>query len=120
MSKAVLKLDGVDFSGLIARGGLSVDYEIRSGSEIVTLDGTLYTFGVEKVKLTVTMREMPFERVRALQDALGDPYVNVTYQDPKNGVLTKSFAVSNKSADVKAVSGGRTYYDGVSFTLRER
>ena len=116
MSKAVLIINGVDFSRHVARGGITVSYEQRVLREVVTLDGTSHTACVEKANLSVSMREMPFELVNRLSAALE----SVQYQDPKLGTVTRKFSASDKKFGVLVVEAGRTYYDTITFNLRER
>ena len=66
------------------------------------------------------MREMPFELVNRLSAALEAPYVSVQYQDPKRGTVTRKFSASDKKFGVLVVEAGRTYYDTITFNLRER
>lgn len=120
MSKAVLIINGVDFSRRVARGGITVSYEQRVLREVVTLDGTSHTACVEKANISVSMREMPFELVNRLSAALEAPYVSVQYQDPKRGTVTRKFSASDKKFGVLVVEAGRTYYDSITFNLRER
>ena len=119
-SLAILVINGQDFSGLVARNGITVTYEQRQSKEVITLDGTAHVAWIEKASLAITMHEMPYERVNALNSALIGRYVQVKYQDPKSGIVIKTFYVMDKNFGVKVVEAGRTYYDGISFTLKER
>ena len=41
-SLAILVINGQDFSGLVARNGITVTYEQRQSKEVITLDGTAH------------------------------------------------------------------------------
>ena len=41
-SLAILVINGQDFSGLVARNGITVTYEQRQSKEVIPLDGTAH------------------------------------------------------------------------------
>lgn len=116
---AKLEINGVDFSGLVAREGIKQSEVSRQAKTIVTLNGIEHRKSITKRRLDVAMVEMRESRLIELTDALTQPCV-VTYLDNRMGETTKTFWVEGMTNVQKVVEGRVTYISGVSFSLVER
>ena len=83
----LFKIDNADFSNLIS--GLQVSYEtLVSESSGTNANGDMVIDIVNtKRKITVSFRYMTTTEMESLLDALNPYVVNVSYLDPKTGIM---------------------------------
>lgn len=117
--EAKLIINGVDFAPWCKAGGVQQQYAIRRSREVVATDGTIYRREIKKRHLSVSLVELRDSTLRRLAGALASP-ATVTYTDAEHGDLVKTFLVSSPQATEKTVTGGNTYWSGVSFTMEEK
>ena len=118
--KAILIINGVDFSPWLLSGGLQQTEVPRLARSVVTLDGVSHQQSVVKRGITASMVEMRDTTWYRLADALKTRPAVVRYIDDRYGDTTRLFYVSNPTASAKTVRGGHTYFQGGSFTLEEK
>lgn len=120
--QAVFKIGGKDFTNHVVLGGLEwsrndMDDE-KSGR---TLDGVMHRNRITtKAKLNVTMEKMTTDELIGLNTALEPQFVDITYLDPRFGIVTKTFYGSTVSSAVQHIINGIVYWDGAKFNLVER
>ncbi len=114
-----LLINGVDFTGLLAKNGLIQRDVFRQSRSIITLDGVEHRAQIQKRQLDVSFVRTRLERLMDLTAALTQPS-EVTYIDRKLGEVTRSFWVEGLSSQDRVVEAGVDYVDGISFTLVER
>lgn len=119
---ATLQIGGLDLTELVAEGGLKWSRnDLDSDKSGRTLDGVMHRTRVAmKRKLSVTLRRLDTQQLMAVNQALAPQFVTVTYLDPLDGAATRVFYSSTVEAAVQTVAGGRTFWDGVTFSLIER
>ena len=118
--KAILIINGVDFSPWLLSGGLQQTEVQRLSRSVVTLDGVSHRQEIVKRGITVSMVEMKDETWYRMMDALKTRPATVRYIDDRYGDTTRLFYVSSPTAAAKTVRGGHTYFQGASFTLEEK
>ena len=120
---ATFKIDGVDFSDVIAIGGVSWARHDLDGEEAGRpLSGTMQRDLIARkreLKLKSVDR-VPDARARALANALAKEFVTITYPDMQFGQTTKVFYGSSVDGAVWGSIGNKLYWTGISFTLVER
>ena len=124
--EAKLVINGVDFAPWCKSGGIQQQYAIRRSREVVATDGTVYRKEIKKRQLTVSLVEMrdatadgntmPPVLLAALRASPG----RVTYTDAEYGEQLKLFLISSPQETAKTVTGGNTYWSGISFTMEEK
>lgn len=120
--EAVFKIGGHDFTDLLLEGGVKWSRNDIDGSNAGrTQDGVMHRDRVDtKVKLELSIRRVTTEQMIELNAALEPQYVDVTYLDPQDGVVTRTFYGSSVSSSILRTSGGKTYWTGTTFNLIER
>lgn len=118
--EAKLVINGVDFAPWCKSGGLQQQYATRRSREVVATDGTVYRKEIKKRHLTVSLVEMRDRTARQLLAALRTSPATVSYTDAEYGDLVKTFLVSRPQETAKTVTGGNTYWNGISFTMEEK
>lgn len=120
--EAVFKIGGQDFTPLLLEGGIKWSRNDIDGSNAGrTQDGVMHRDRVDsKAKLELSIRRVTTEQFMALNAALAPQYIDVTYLDPREGVVTRTFYGSSVSSSIMRVSGGKTYWTGTTFNLIER
>ncbi len=120
---ATFKIDGVDFSDVIAVGGLGWARHDLDGEEAGRpLSGTMQRDLIARkreLKLK-SVDKVPEARARALANALAKEFVSVTYPDMQLGQTTKVFYGSSVDAAIWGSKGNNLYWTGISFTLVEK
>jgi len=120
---ATFKIDGVDFSDVIAVGGVTWSRHDLDGDEAGRpLSGTMQRDLITR-KRELKLRsvdKVPESRARALANALAKEFVSVTYPDMQLGQVTKVFYGSDVDGAFWGTVGNQTYWTGISFTLVER
>lgn len=112
--------DGLDLIPFLAEGGIvQIDVE-RQNVQVTTLDGKLWKRSkrVRGFELSCrTMRDSFFQKISA---ALAPDQVSLTYTDRDTGTdRTALFYVGERTAGVKQIRGGNTYWQGVRYYLEE-
>lgn len=124
MSQAmVFKINGVDFLPYIKYKGIKYTRnDIDSSKAGRNLSGTMNRGRVAiKIKLEITCRSLDASEVKKLFKAIEPEFVNVTYVDPKDGLVTKQFYSNNVPATFCMVKpDGSCWWDDISFPLVER
>lgn len=115
----ITKINGVDFAPYIRENGVTQSETVRNKRSIVTLDGILHQGQITKRVVTVRLLELRGGKLAELMAALGD-VAEVEYTDFTGAELKKTFYVGGKSAGVKTVRGGNTYWSGATFNLEEK
>ena len=118
--EAKLVINGVDFAPWCKSGGIQQQYASRRSREVVATDGTVYRKEIRKRHLTVSLVEMRDASARRLLAALRTSPASVTYTDAEYGDLVKQFLISSPKETAKTVTGGNTYWSGISFTMEEK
>lgn len=119
--EAVFKINSVDFSALIAEGGIKWSRnDLDADTAGRDLTGKMRRKRVAtKRKLGFTCLRMDTETMRRLNEALMPQSVSVTYLDPIDGVTTRTFYGSSVEATTQIVINGETYWEGTAFSLIE-
>lgn len=118
--KAILIINGTDFSPWLQSGGLQQMETIRRGRSVVDLNGTEYRDEIIKRAITVALIEMKDTVWYKLIAALRPRPAAVRYIDDDLGDVTKIFYISGPTAAAKTVRGGHTYFTGGTFSLEEK
>lgn len=118
--RAILIINGVDFTPWLRSGGLQQTEIVRQGREVTALDGTVYRAEIRKRGISAGLVELRDDTWRRLLAALEVRPVQARYADDRLGVCTKLFYVSGPSAAAKTVRGGHTYFSGGGFELEEK
>lgn len=117
----VLKINGVDFAPYVAEGGISWqrnDLEASSAGR-TTMDGLMHRARIAvKTKLEITCLPVRGTVARELLRAIYPEYVTVTYQDPQDGLVTRTMYSNNVTATLKQVEkDGVLLWNGLKFPL---
>ena len=116
--QAKLTINGVDFTPFIIEGGiLQTDVE-RQLTQVITLDGALRRRCKRARGIRVTLRTLRDEYYIIAAKVIAADQVNVTYTDRDTGEnITGVFYVMERSAAVKRIAGGNTYWQSAGFYL---
>ena len=116
--QAKLIINGVDFTPFIVEGGIVQTDVERQPVEVVTLDGTLWRRSKRVRGIRVSLRTLRDEYYKIAAAALNAEQVSVTYTDRDTGTDKSSvFYVMERTAAVKRVTGGNTYWHNAGFYL---
>lgn len=87
-----------------------------------TADGTLNRDRVAvKRQIEMTFPPLPWAKVSAILQAMGDVFFDFYYPDPYAGeYVTKRFYVGNRPAPVALVKNGELYWGEMQITLTEQ
>lgn len=116
--QAKVVINSVDFSGLVAREGITQTEIRRQSRTVVTLDGTEQRTYIPKRQFNISFLEMPEARLQQLAAAITQPST-VEILDRELGLITRSFWVEGLTNVNKIVEGDTTYMNGVSLTMVE-
>lgn len=117
----VLIINGVDFAPYVSESGISWkrnDLEASSAGR-TTMDGLMHRARVA-VKITLEVSCLPLRDSDAhrLLRAIYPEFVDVTYQDPMDGLVTRKMYSNNVAVNLKRVErDGRFLWDGLKFPL---
>lgn len=114
-----LTINGVDFTPYIKEGGVTQSRVSRAARSVVTMDGTEHRTEIFKRKISVALVTVRDGTLARLSDALVSP-ATVELTDPSGELIVRRCYVSGPSVTAKTVTGGNTYYSGVSFELTEQ
>lgn len=118
--KAILIINGTDFSPWLQSDGLQQMELVRRGRSMVDLNGTEYRDEVIKRAISVSLIEMRDTTWYKLTAALRPRPAAVRYIDDGLGDVTKLFYISGPTAAAKTVRGGHTYFTGGTLSLEEK
>lgn len=113
--------NGHQICDYIAADGVDISTVTRVEKSITTLDGTLYTKGVEKTQINITCLDMSDSQWQTLCSWLKPSPITLNYTNLDNGTtITGQFYVKDKKRKAKKTIGSLTYMTGLSFTLEEK
>ena len=116
--QAKLTINGVDITPFIVEGGIVQTDVERQSVQVVTLNGNLHRRCVKRRVIDVSLRVLRDAAIARVFAAVNHDTVSVTYTDRDSGSdRTGTFYVMNRSAGIKVVKGGNTYWSGGSFRL---
>ena len=121
-----ITIDGTDITDLIAYQGVQWKRNDIDGPNAGrTLSGLMIRDRVStKIRLDITCRPLRYEEMRMLQNLIYPEFVTVVYDDPLEGLVSKTMYANNNGGTFliqKNVSGNvEEYWGSVSFPLVER
>lgn len=116
-----LLTNGHQICDYIAADGVDISTIRRVEKSITTLDGTLYTKGVDKFQINLTCLDMSDSQWATLCSYLRPSPIEVVYTNLDTGEsLVSTFYVKDKKRKAKKTIGSLTYMTGLSFTLEEK
>lgn len=118
--EAKLIINGVDFAPWCKSGGIQQQYAVRRSREVVSTDGTIFRKEIKKRQLTVSLVKLRDNTAQRLLAGLRPSPATVTYTDAEYGNLVKQFLISPPQETAETVTGGNTYWTGISFTMEEQ
>jgi len=121
MSIAKFKINSVDYTDCVARGGLSWAREdLHKDGSGRSLDGLMHVHRIaQKRVLKIQCRRLTDARAQQLAAALNPVTISVTYRDMQAGEITKTFYGTELSGGIWGEIGGVLYWDNVSFQITE-
>ena len=119
-----INIDGTDITNLIAYQGVQWKRnDIDGPSAGRTLSGLMIRDRVAtKIRLDITCRQLTLDETRMLLNLLMPEFVSVTYDDPMDGLVTRTMYANNNGAQFLFARDNDTkeWWDNVSFPLVER
>jgi hypothetical protein len=119
-----IKIDGTDITELFAYQGVQWKRNDIDGPNAGrTLSGLMIRDRVAtKIRLDITCRILNREEVRTLLNLLMPEFVSVTYDDPMDGVVTRTmYANNNEAKFLRSLDNDSDeLWDNVTFPLVER
>ncbi len=119
-----ISIDGTDITNLIAYQGVQWKRNDIDGPNAGrTLSGLMVRDRVAtKIRLDITCRQLTLPEVRMLLNLLMPEFVSVTYDDPMDGLVTRTMYANNNGAQFLFARDEDTkeWWDNVSFPLVER
>lgn len=112
----------VDVTGYIAFGGLQwTRNDIDDPETGRTLDGVMHRGRVAtKIRLDITCRPLRASELRILLNLIQPEYINVRYDDPMSGKVTKRMYSNNNPASYCiAKPDGTEWWSGITYPLVE-
>ena len=73
-----------------------------------------------KISLQVGWPALTQTNISTILNAITDTYFDITYIDPKNGTVTKTFGVESKSVPMLFIKNNTAYWSGLSIIFQER
>lgn len=119
--QAKLTINGVDFTPFIVEGGIVQTDVERQAVRVVALGGALWLRNKEARGIRVSLRKLRDSFYHQLSEVLMNKQVTVTYTDRDTGQdVTAVFYVLERTAGIKNVVGGNTYWHNASFYLEAK
>lgn len=119
-----ISINGTDITHLIAYQGVKWKRNDIDGPNAGrTLSGLMIRDRVStKIRLDITCRQLTISEVRMLLNLLMPEFVSVTYDDPMDGLVTRTMYANNNVAQFLFARNNDTqeWWDGVTFPLVER
>jgi len=119
----VLIVNNVNIVPYIAQGGIKWQRnDIDAPNTGRTMDGTMQRGRVTtKIRMDITCRPMKASELQTILNAIYPEYVNVIYDDPMYGRVTKTMYSNNNPASFLVIQeNGEEWWTGVTFPLVER
>lgn len=119
----VFKVNGVDIAHFIAESGIAWSRsDLDSDKAGRTLDGKMHRGRVAtKIRLDITCLPQNAENTRIILNAIYPEFVQVEYDDPLLGHVTKTMYSNNNPAKLVTVyDNGEMLWDGIEFPLIEQ
>ena len=120
---SVILIDGVDITDWVEENGIKWTRNDLDGPNAGrTLTGLMIRDRVAvKIKLQVTCKNLVGEDLQTLLNLIFPVYVNVTYDDPLYGRVTKTMYSNNNAATLGHIdSSGNRRWNSISFPLIEQ
>ena len=121
---AYLKVNGVDFTQFIAKGGIKWQRnDIAAPNSGRTMDGMMHRGKVTtKIRLDITCRPLDAEEVMLVLNTILPEYVSVDYYDPMYGDRggVTMYSNNNPASFLLARDDGNDLWGGITFPLIER
>lgn len=119
-----ITIDGTNITDYVGFQGITWRRTDKEGANAgTTLSGlTIRDRIATKVSLGIACRELNSTELQTLMNLLLPEYVEVTYTDPMQGLVTKTmYTPANEASLMNAKPSAATeYWTGVSFELTER
>ena len=121
MNDAIFLIDGVDFTNFILSGGIKwsrndIDASKSGRNKIGEMKRKRIT---TKRKLSVSCRDLTMSMMQALNAALDHETIDVTYLDPIDGQITRTFYGSSVEGTTLISQNGETIWQGTTFSITE-
>lgn len=119
-------IDGTDITHFIAYQGVNWSRNDIDGPNAGrTLSGLMIRDRVStKIRLDITCKQLTLSQIRTLLNLLMPEFVQVTYDDPMQGVVTKTMYANNNTAQFllkrPVEDGGEEYWSNIKFPLVEQ
>jgi len=96
-----ITIDGTDITNLIANKGVKWSrYDVDGPSTGRTISGLMVRDRVAtKIRLDITCRVMTSDELETLLNLILPEFVTVTYEDPQDGLVTRTMYANNNSAE---------------------
>lgn len=122
--RAYLKVNGVDFTDFIAKGGLKWQRnDIDASNSGRTIDGMMHRRKVTtKIRLDITCKPLDADTAMNVLNTILPEYVSVDYYDPMYGerVGVAMYSNNNPASFLLARDDGNDLWGGITFPLIER
>ena len=117
-----LTIDGTNIVDYIALRGLKWQRaDVDAAGATRNLNGLLIRKRVaSKVRLDVTCRPLTTAEARTVLNLIQPEFVTVTYEDPRDGLVTRTMYSNNNPASFLLKKGNSALWDGITFPLIER
>lgn len=118
-----LAINGTDISNYIAEKGIKWTRNDLDGPNAGrTLSGLMIRDRVAvKIKLEVTCRDLDEDSLRMIMNLIYPPFVQVSYNDPIYGHVTKTMYSNNNAAVFNSVdTAGTRKWGSITFPLIEQ
>lgn len=118
----VFRVDGVDFTDYLLEGAIKWSRNDLDSEETGrTLDGIMHRTRIAiKRKLSITTRRLSQSEIESLNAALSPAFISVTFLDPIDGILTKTFYGSTVESTAMMFMDGEMYWNETTFNLIEQ
>ena len=118
-----MKIDNVDIAGFIAQGGFRVSKaELTSGVKTAISGKTIRHRIATKTTVSVDCRPLRKAELKTVLDAISGEWLSVTFFDPEQNSesVLEMYCESRPYNLMIRRRNGEEWWDGISFTLKER
>lgn len=118
-----IKIDGTPILDMIAYNGVKwTRYDVDGPNAGRTISGLMVRDRVAtKIRLDITCRPLKRDQLNTLLNLLLPEFVQVTYEDPMYGLVTKTMYANNNPAQFLILrESGQEYWNNITFPLVER
>ena len=120
----ILEINGVDFAPYLEQDGLAWTREdfFSDSSGRETMDREMHAVKItSKVTLEISCVDLPSEVSSRLLQALTPTFVDVKFDSPEEGIVTKKFLNRDPECKLHRVyRNGKRLWRGLAFTLEEK